>query len=135
MVKLEQIVAVSSKDTLFKAIASKSNGLILEDLSNGKNSFFSGRIYQISPLDSMGLYILGGTMPLKEVYEMFISKESEYPVPPESTGEEEMKQFFQNVIPEYDTYKVKYKDMKKCLRWYHQLKEFRLINTEENVSE
>ncbi|NOT38285.1 MAG: hypothetical protein HOP11_13010 [Saprospiraceae bacterium] len=135
MIQLDQIVAVNSKDTLYKAVASKSNGLILEDLSTGINGFFSGRLYQISPLDSMGLYILGGTMPLKEVYEIFISKEAEIPIPIETATEEEMKLFFQTIIPDYDPYKVKHRDMKKCLRWYHQLKQFSLIKKEENVSE
>lgn len=135
MVQLNQIVAVSSKDTLYKGVASKSNGLILEDLSNGKNGFFSARMYQISPLDSMGLYILSGTMPLKDVYEVFLSKESEIAVPLELATEEEMKNYFLTVIPDYDPYKVKYRDMKKCLRWFHQLKKFNLIKKEENVSE
>jgi hypothetical protein len=135
MINLDQIVAVNTKDTLYKAVASKSNGLILEDLSTGVNGFFSGRLYQISPLDSMGLYVLSGTMPLKEVYEAFTAKESELEIPLESVTEEQMRSYFSQVIPEYDSYKVKHRDMKKCLRWYHQLKKFNLIKKEENVSE
>ena len=127
MINLEQIIAVSTKQSLYKAITSKSNGLILEDLSNGKNGFFSGRLFQFSPLDSMGLYTLSGTLPLKEVYEIFQSKESEISIPAETEKDEVLKEFFLSVIPEYDPYKVHAKDMKKCLRWYHQLVTLNLI--------
>ncbi len=135
MVQLDQIIAVSSKPSLFKAISSKANGLILEDLATGKNGFYSGRVYQFSPLDSMGLYTLSGTMPLKEVYENFLSKEGEFPIPGENEKEEIHREFFSKVIPEYDAYRVHARDMKKCLKWFHQLKELKLISPNENVSE
>ncbi len=135
MIKLDQIVAVSSKPGLYKAITSKSNGLILEELGTGKNSFFSGRLYQFSLLDSMGLYTTSGTMPLKDVYEIFLSKEAEVNIPDDKAKDDELKSFFINVIPSYDQYRVHPRDMKKCLRWYHQLKTFQLISPDSNVQE
>ncbi|MEP7196644.1 MAG: hypothetical protein ABI851_08995 [Saprospiraceae bacterium] len=127
MINIDQIISVSTKSSLFKAITSKSNGLILEDLSNGKHGFFSGRLYQFSPLDSMGLFTLSGTMPIKEVYEIFLTKESEMTIPSEVEKDDILKQFFASAIPEHDPYRVHVKDMKKCLRWYHQLKQLNLI--------
>ncbi|MFN8330733.1 MAG: hypothetical protein U0T81_05880 [Saprospiraceae bacterium] len=135
MVTLDQIIAVSNHATLYKAIASKGNGLILEDLSTGKNIFFSGRLHQFSPLDSMGLYTMGGTMPLREVYELFLSREAEHEVPKDNAAEADLRTFFENAVPDYDPYRVHARDMKKCVRWYHQLKSFELIRRDDHVQQ
>lgn len=124
MIKLDNIIAVSGQSTLFKLVANRGGGLILEDLENGKSNFFSGRTHQFSPLESMGIYTLQDTIPLKDVYERF-SKEAEVPV--HTKTDPELKSFFEKTIPEYDRYKVFPKDMKKCVKWYHQLKQFKLI--------
>lgn len=46
------------------------------------------------------------------------------------------KVFFETSIPEYDRYRVHVKDMKKCTKWYHQLKALGFIKlTEESLHE
>ena len=124
MINIENIIAVSGQASLFKLVANRGGGLILEDLDNGKTNFFSGRTHQFSPLESMGIYTLQDTIPLKDVYERFSKEEN---VPTHNTADAELKSFFEKTIPEYDRYKVFPKDMKKCVKWYHQLKQFKLI--------
>lgn len=127
---LEKIIAVSGQASLFKLIAAKNSGLILEDLSNGKQNFYSSRIHQFSPLDSIGIYTLTDTMPLKEVYEKFLLEEDGVNVPATNNEDLVIKSFFEKKIPEYDRYKVHIKDMKKCLKWFHQLNGLGLLKTE-----
>lgn len=128
MVQIDQIVAVSGKGSLFKLVASKSNGLILEDMESGKSNFYSSRLYQFSPLESIGIYTLSDNIPLKEVYQRFLDSESETPLPDEKDPDVAFKNFFEKLIPEYDRYRVHTKDMKKCLKWYRQLKILGMIN-------
>ncbi|MBK8954575.1 MAG: DUF5606 domain-containing protein [Saprospiraceae bacterium] len=127
MVQIDHIVAVSGSGSLFKMIASKSNGLILEDLESGKSNFFSSRTHQFSPLESIGIYTLSDNIPLKEVYQRFLDAEHNTPLPEEKDADAQYKSYFELLIPEYDRYRVHAKDMKKCLKWYRQLKRFGMI--------
>ncbi|MDQ3141551.1 MAG: DUF5606 domain-containing protein [Bacteroidota bacterium] len=130
MIDLEKIVAVSGQGSLFKLINTRGNGLILEDLSTNKTNFYSSRIYQFSPLDTIGIYTMTDTLPLKDVYELILRKKSEYPIP-EANGEDaQFKEYFKSVLPEYDPYRVHVKDMKKAIKWFRQLKELELIKIE-----
>ncbi|MBK9106866.1 MAG: DUF5606 domain-containing protein [Saprospiraceae bacterium] len=134
MIQIDQIVAVSGKGSLFKLVASKSNGLILEDMETKKSNFYSSRTYQFSPLESIGIYTLSDNIPLKEVYQRFLDAEATAPIPGENEPDDLFKSYFEKMIPEYDRYRVHAKDMKKCLKWYRQLKKFGNI-TEELVTE
>jgi hypothetical protein len=136
MVTLDQIIAVSSKPGLFRLTASKPNGLILEELSSGKTNFYSSRLFQFSPLESIGIYTLSDTIPLKEVYERFLKSEKDIPIPDEKSTDQDYKNYFEQVIPEYDKYRVHLRDMRKCLKWYHQLKSLnRIVADTENSTE
>jgi len=128
MINLEKFVAVSGQGSLFKMIASRPNGLILEDMSNGKQNFYSARIYQFSPLESIGIYTLEDTKPLKEVYETFYTHAVDTPIPAVSAEDSIIKEYFEKVLPDYDRYRVHLKDMKKCLKWFHQLSDLQLIS-------
>ncbi len=130
MIQIDQIISVGSKPTLFKLIATKPNGLILEDLSTNKTNFYSSRTFQFSPLESIGIYTLSDNIPLKEVYERFLQGEEKTPVPQDVTTDQDYKTYFEQLLPEYDRYRVHVKDMKKCIKWYHQLKAMGFITSE-----
>ncbi len=130
MVQIDQIIAVSSKPGLFKLVASKTSGLILEDLVNGKTNFYSSRAYQFSPLESIGIYTLSDNIPLKDVYSRFLEAESKTPIPADTSADQDYKNYFLELLPEYDKYRVHLKDMKKCIKWYHQLKSLGFISTD-----
>lgn len=135
MVKIDNIISVSTKSSLFKMVSSKSNGLILQDLDNGKTNFYSSRTFQFSPLESIGIYTLSDNIPLKEVYERFLNAETETDIPEEKNSDTDLKSFFEKVIPEYDRYRVHIRDMKKCLKWYRKLKQLALIQQDNQESE
>ncbi len=135
MVQIDQIIAVGSKVGLFKLVASRSNGLILEDLMTHKTNFYSSRSFQFSPLESIGIYTLSDNIPLKDVYTRFLEKESELMPPGDQASNEECKAYFETILPEYDRYRVHLKDMQKCLKWYHQLKALAFIKSDTNKEE
>lgn len=121
MIQIDQIIAVGNKPTLFKLVSSKTNGLILEDLTSGKTNFYSSRTFQFSPLESIGIYTLSDNIPLKEVYTRFLQDANKTPMPTDLSPDIDYKSYFEKLLPEYDRYRVHVKDMKKCLKWYYQL--------------
>lgn len=127
MVQIDQIIAVSGKGGLFRLVTSKSNGLILEDMETGKVNFYSARTSQFSPLESIGIFTLSDNIPLKEIYQRFIDQEANIHIPEEKATDADYKAYFEQLIPEYDRYRVHAKDMKKCIKWYRQLKQHQLI--------
>ena len=135
MVQIDQIIAVGSKVGLFKLVASRSNGLILEDLLTHKTNFYSSRTFQFSPLESIGIYTLSDNIPLKDVYTRFLEKENELTPPDETATSADNKTYFETILPEYDRYRVHLKDMQKCLKWYYQLKALGFIKTDEPLND
>ena len=76
---LEPFVAVSSEPGLFKLVASRNNGLVLESLDSGKSKFYSVRKHQFTPLGTVAIYTLEDTSPLADVFSSMKSKLEDTP--------------------------------------------------------
>jgi len=133
---LEPYIAVSGIGPLFKLVASKSNGLVLESLEDGKAKFYSTRKHQFTPLGTVAVYTLGGTTPLGDVIGSMYDKMGTTP-PVDTKGEKHLiEEYFETVLPEYDEDRVPLKDMKKIIKWFVFLNDRGLLskstdNTEE----
>ncbi|MCC6753683.1 MAG: DUF5606 domain-containing protein [Saprospiraceae bacterium] len=128
MVNIDKIIAVSGKAGLFRLVASKPNGLILEELAGKKVHFYASRSYQFSPLETIGIYSLGAdNIPLKDVYQRFLNAEPNDPVPGTDAEDANCRGFFEKIIPEYDPYRVRIRDIRKCFQWYRELMAHGLI--------
>ena len=65
----DEIIAVSGLGGLYRMVANRSNGLIVEELASKKRRFASARKHQFTPLASIGIYTDDGdTMELKKVF-------------------------------------------------------------------
>jgi len=98
-------------------LANRSNGLIVEDLDSGKSRFVSARKHQFTPLESISIYTLTDTIPLKDVFKILQGKDQTN-IPAAGAKDDEIKSYFKEVLPEYDEDRVYTKDMKKLFRWY-----------------
>ncbi len=127
---LESFVSVSSEAGLFKLIANRSNGLVLEGLESGKSKFYSGRKHKFTPLGTVAIYTLTDSSPLSEVFKTMLDKYAE--MAPVSVKSENhiIEQYFENILPDYDEDKVSLKDMKKVIKWFTLLKEKGLLAAE-----
>lgn len=54
--KLDNVIAVSGMPGLYRLLATRPNGLLIESFENGKRQFISGRKHQFTPLVSIGIY-------------------------------------------------------------------------------
>lgn len=127
---LSKYLSISGLPGLFKMIANRSNGLIVENLNTGKTRFIPSRKHGFTPLESISIYTLMDTISLKEVFER-LKKKDPAQVPTSESTDDQIKAYFKELIPDYDDSRVYIKDMKKLFRWYQFLNGKELLETSE----
>lgn len=126
---IEDFVAVSAMPGIFKMVANRGNGLIVEDIDSGKRKFAPARKHQFTPLASIGIYadIEEDTIELKEVFRTMLEKVEEFPPVAANSKPEEVSEYFGKVIPEYDRDRVYISDIKKVIKWFTFLNDRKLL--------
>lgn len=124
---LSNILAISELNGLFRMQANRNNGLIVEDLANGKTKFVSARKHQFSPLESISIYTIEDSVGLSVVFDSILDKASTLPIPEKAASDKELRTYFGEIVPNYDEYRVHIKDIKKLLKWYNFLNERNLL--------
>jgi hypothetical protein len=134
---LEKLVAVAGISGVFRLVANRNNGLIIEDLDTGKRSFASSRKHQFTPLETIGIYIDNGeTEELKVIFKKIIDTKSENPPCDADAPAEAVKAYFGKLLPNYDKDKVQVGDMKKVIKWFNFLESRGFLDaTDEPVVE
>jgi len=133
---LENLVAVSGMPGIYRMVANRSNGLIVEDMEGGKRRFASARKHQFTPLESIAIYTDDGdSTELKNVFSnMLEQKEDNPPVDPNKPAEE-LHEYFADVLPTYDRDRVHTGDIKKVIKWFLYLDEKGLLQTDSSEEE
>lgn len=131
---LTKIIAISGMPGLYKVIGSMKQGAVVESLSDGKR-FPTYATHKISALSDISVYTTGESMPLAEVFKKVYDKEAGKETPAIKPDSDEMKNYFESVLPEYDKEKVHNSDMKKLLNWYNVLLKKDLIRFDEEKKE
>lgn len=119
---LTLIVAATEKPGLYYARGNRKDGLILEDMDTGKRVFAPARMHQFTPLESIAIYIdtEEETTPLKEVFKTMKEKLDDFPLPAidKKAKPEDIKAYFEAVLPNYDRDQVGISDMRKVVKWF-----------------
>jgi hypothetical protein len=134
--EFKDVITISGMPGLYELITSKSDGIIVKSLEDGKSQFIASRLHGVSTLDTISVYLKNEeTNELKEVLQTMKKKETEVPLPDSKSDVKKLKEYFGKVVPEYDKEKVHVSDMKKMVKWYGILKQHDLIPEEENKEE
>lgn len=127
---LKDILAISGEQGLFKFIAQGKNAIIVENIETGKrSSAFSSA--KVSSLEEISIFTDGEDLPLGKVFDRIFEKETGGPAIDSKSGSEDMKKYFEEIIPEYSKDKVYMSDIKKVLVWYNLLQKKNLLAKEE----
>jgi hypothetical protein len=130
--EFKDIISLSGMPGLFQLVSTKSDGLIVKSLDEGKSQFVSSRLHGVSALDSISVFLKNEeTAELKTVLQQMQQKESEVPLPDAKSDDKKLKEYFSKVLPDYDEEKVHTSDMKKMVKWYGILKSHNLIPDKE----
>jgi hypothetical protein len=132
---LKDLIAVSGISGVFKIAGNRNNGLIIEDLDTGKKKFAPARRHQFTPLESIAIYTDDDSTELSKVFSNMLEQfEDNPPVNPNSKPEE-LREYFADVLPDFDRDQVSSGDIKKVIKWFIFLNERNLLSLEDEVEE
>ncbi len=140
-VDLEKLVAVSSVNGVLKLVTTKNNGLVLEDIDTNKKRFYSSRKYNFTPLESIAIYVDTDeeSIPLGDVFGIMKDQVETNPTISVKSSADELKAYFEKILPNYNKEQVYVSDIKKVIKWFDYMKSRDLLNekveTEEAESE
>jgi len=118
---LSKIISIPGTSGLYKVIAQSKNGFIVESLSDKKRMPIQSS-YKISVLDNISIYTNNGdTIPLGDLMKKIYDKQAGKPALDAKSSDDELKKFFESVLPEYDKDKVHASDIRKAVLWYNLL--------------
>lgn len=116
---------------MFKIVGEMKNGVVVEELEGGKR-FPALATQQVSALKDISIYTEKEDMPLGDVFSKMKEKLDKEDAPGPKTDPEELKQFFVEVVPDYDQERVYTSDIKKVVRWYNALNAAGLVTLTED---
>lgn len=131
--KLEGIIAISGKGGLFKLLSQSRGGFIVESIVDGKR-FPVQTTNNVSALEDIAMYTYEEEVPLKEVFSNIAKKENLGPTLSHKEDMKKLKDYFSDVLPNFDEDRVYSSDIKKVFQWYNILQASGLVEviSEEN---
>jgi hypothetical protein len=127
---LKDILSISGEPGLFKFIAQGKNAIIVEHLETGKrSSAFSSA--KVSSLEDISVFTENEDLPLGKVFDRIFEKESGGPSIDSKSVPGKLKEYFEEIIPDYSREKVYASDIKKIFLWYNLLHKKGMLVKEE----
>lgn len=112
----DSLVSVSGLSGLYRVVANRQNGLIIEDLHSGQRRFAPARSHQFSLLASIGIYTYEDTEDLRAVFVKM--KDSGLERPSAQEGDAALREYFRQILPDHDEDRVRISDIRKIIKWY-----------------
>jgi Domain of unknown function (DUF5606) len=132
--KLKDIISVSGKPGLHKFISQGRNGIIVEGVSDNKKMLVHSS-NKVSALADIAIYTDTEEVPLKEIFKKIYEKEVGKQAISHKSTDEQLKQYFEGILPNYDKNRVYGSDIKKVINWYNVLIEHNLLDPNEKDEE
>ncbi len=128
---LKDILAISGQRGLYKFIKQGRNGIIVESLEDKKrmNAYATAKI---SSLEDITIFTVEDKdISLEDVMKKIFEKEKGGQSIDSKSSNDELKTYFEGIIPDYDKERVYVSDIKKVFSWYNILQKLDLIKIEE----
>jgi len=132
---LNKILSIAGKPGLYRLVAQSKNGLIIESLLDGKrmNAFMNEKI---SSLEEISLFSHSEDVALKDVLRNMFNLTNGQKAIDNKADDVKIKEFFGQIVPDYDKERVYVSHMRKVIGWYNLLLEKGMLDfTEEEVTE
>lgn len=118
---LKTILSVSGKPGLYKLISNSKNMVIVESLVDKKKMPIHTRDKVVS-LGDISIYTETDDVPLKNIFTSIKQKENGGKASINTSAKpEELKKYFEEILPEFDKDRVYPTDIKKMIGWYNIL--------------
>jgi hypothetical protein len=119
---LKNILSITGKPGLYKLVSQGNNMLIVESLVDGKRMPTYARDKIVS-LGEISMYTMGDDIAHSEVLTKLGEKEGLKPaaIDPKKADNDQLRDFFAEVLPEFDRDRVYPSDIRKLIQWYNIL--------------
>ncbi|WP_297062754.1 DUF5606 domain-containing protein [uncultured Duncaniella sp.] len=120
---LKTILSISGRPGLYRLVNRGKNMLIVESISTKKRTPAYAHDKVIS-LGDISIYTEADDVPLTDVLESVKEKNNGQPVDIKAIGDDAaVREYFAEILPEFDRERVYTSDIKKLLTWYNLLLE------------
>lgn len=116
----EKVIAIANKPGLYEYKAQTNSGFVAKSLKNGKNIPVNLR-HDVSMLSEIAIYTDQGEIPLGEVFTKIYEKENGEKTISHRASKNELLDYFEEILPDYDRSRVYNSHVKKVLQWYNIL--------------
>lgn len=125
---LKDILAISGQPGLYKLVSNTKNGIIVENLETHKR-MPAYSTSKVSALNDIAIYTVDGEdKPLIEVFNHIRNKENGGQAIESKSSNQELKAYFESIMPEYDQERVYVSDMKKVVQWYNIIQKLDMLH-------
>ncbi len=118
--KLKEILSIPGMTGLYKIVASTKSVFIVESLVDGKRQPIPVT-HRVSSLTDILIYRKDEEMPLVNVFKKIKETDGEKLSVNPKGGDDELKNYFRKLVPDFDESRVHVSHMKKILTWYELL--------------
>jgi hypothetical protein len=130
---LKEILSISGKSGLYKLISKGKNMFIVESLIDRKRipAYMSDKMVS---LGDISVYTATEEVPLAKVLTKIKEKEGgkETEVNPSAIQPNELRSYFETILPDFDKERVYPSDIKKMMSWYNLLIKNELVDFESS---
>lgn len=124
---LKDILAISGQPGLYKLVSNAKNGIIVENLETGKR-MPTYATAKVSALADIAIYTADGEdKPLVEVLKSIRTKENGGAAIDPKASNDDLKKYFEEIMPEYDKERVYVSDIKKVFQWYNTIQKLNML--------
>ncbi len=120
---LQTVLAIAGKPGLYRLVSRGNKNLIVESLDAAKKRTPIFGADKVISLADIAMYTDNGEVPLADVLQKVADKEGskEASLNPKKASNEELQNYFAEILPDYDRERVYMTDIKKLLTWYNLL--------------
>lgn len=117
---IKRILSIAGRPGLHRLVNQGKNMLIVESLTTGKRTPAYSHDKVVS-LGDISIYTNEGDVPLYDVFESIKEQEQGKSVDVKAMTDQEVREAFRKVLPEFDDDRVYTNDIRKVYAWYNQL--------------
>ena len=117
---IKRILSIAGRPGLYRRVNQGKNMLIVESLTTGKRTPAYSHDKVVS-LGDISIYTNEGDVPLYDVFESIKEQEQGKSVDVKAMTDQEVREAFRKVLPEFDDDRVYTNDIRKVYAWYNQL--------------
>jgi len=133
-IKLKDILSISGKGGLFRYVAQARSGIVVESLED-KKRHVAPATARVSSLEDIAIFTRDEEVPLADVFYIIHERSDGKETISHKVPSDQLKSYFEELVPDYDQERVYVSDIKKVIQWYNQLQQHDMLEVIEKEEE